>query len=84
MIGEEFETHGVDAMKKFNITGTCFPNKHYMVDLTSRVAQNKAMVDDGAYFAALNTDPPISYDFTAKLSYIQSFTTFNKTSRASE
>ena len=44
------ETHGVDAMKKFNITGTCFPNKHYMVDLTSRVAQIKAMVDDGAYF----------------------------------
>ena len=37
-------------MKKFNITGTCFPNKHYMVDLTSRVAQIKAMVDDGAYF----------------------------------
>ena len=35
-------------MKKFNITGTCFPNKHYMVDLTSRVAQIKAMVDDGA------------------------------------
>ena len=48
MIGEGFETHGVDAMKKFNITGTCFPNKHYMVDLTSRVAQIKAMVDDGA------------------------------------
>ena len=44
------ETNGVDAMKKFNITGTCFPNKHYMVDLTSRVAQIKAMVDDGAYF----------------------------------
>ncbi len=37
-------------MKKFNITGTCFPNRHYMVDLTSRVAQIKAMVDDGAYF----------------------------------
>ena len=44
------ETNGVDAMKKFNITGTCFPNRHYMVDLTSRVAQIKAMVDDGAYF----------------------------------
>ena len=32
-------------MKKFNITGTCFPNRHYMVDLTSRVAQIKAMVE---------------------------------------
>ena len=37
-------------MKEFNITGTCFPNRHYMVDLTSRVAQIKKMVDKSQYF----------------------------------
>lgn len=37
-------------MKEFNITGTCFPGRHYMVDLTSRVAQIKAMVDKNQYF----------------------------------
>ena len=37
-------------MKEFNITGTCFPNRHYMVDLSNRIAQIKKMVDDGQYF----------------------------------
>ena len=37
-------------MKKFNIAGTCFQDRHYMVDISSRVAQIKEMVDDGAYF----------------------------------
>ena len=37
-------------MKRFNTTGTCFPNKHYMVDLTERVAAIRAMVDNGDYF----------------------------------
>ena len=37
-------------MKRFNTTGTCFPNKHYMVDLTERVAAIRTMVDNGDYF----------------------------------
>lgn len=37
-------------MKKFNVTGTCFPKRHYMVDISDRVAQIKTMVDDNAYF----------------------------------
>ena len=37
-------------MKAFNTVGVCIPEKHYMVDLTERVAQIRAMVDDGKYF----------------------------------
>ena len=37
-------------MKKFNTTGLCNPNKHYMVDIRERLAQIKAMVDEGDYF----------------------------------
>lgn len=25
--------------KRFNITGTCFPDRHHMVDISDRVAQ---------------------------------------------
>ncbi len=37
-------------MRKFNTTGLCVPRKHYMVDVSSRVAQIRAMVDEGDYF----------------------------------
>ena len=36
--------------KRFNITGLCLPDRHYMVDISDRVAQIKRMVDDNAYF----------------------------------
>ncbi|MDO4156508.1 MAG: AAA-like domain-containing protein [Oscillospiraceae bacterium] len=35
----------------FNITGSCNPQEHYMVNLDSRLAQIKKMVDAGQYFA---------------------------------
>lgn len=38
------------AMKRFNTAGTCFPDKHYMVDLSDRIAAIRAMVDNGDYF----------------------------------
>ena len=38
-------------MKKFNTTAICIPSKHYMVDISDRVAEIKKMVDDGEYFA---------------------------------
>ena len=41
---------GDDIMKMFNTTGPCIPEKHYMVDLSSRLAQIKDMVDAGQYF----------------------------------
>ena len=36
--------------KEFNITGTCYPEKHYMVNLDNRLVQIKQLVDDGKYF----------------------------------
>ena len=35
----------------FNITGCCNPQEHYMVNLDSRLAQIKKMVDRGQYFS---------------------------------
>ena len=35
----------------FNITGCCNPQEHYMVNLDSRLAQIKKMVDKGQYFS---------------------------------
>lgn len=37
-------------MKEFNTTGICVPEKHYMVDISERVAEIKKMVDAGKYF----------------------------------
>ena len=37
-------------MKRFNTTGTCFPEDHYMVDLTERIREIRRMVDQGDYF----------------------------------
>ena len=37
-------------MKKFNTTAVCIPEKHYMVELSERVAEIKKMVDAGDYF----------------------------------
>lgn len=34
----------------FNVTGDCKPKLHYMVDLSSRLAQMQEYVDAGAYF----------------------------------
>ena len=36
--------------RKFNVTGACIPQYHYMVNLDSRLAQIKEMIDDGQYF----------------------------------
>lgn len=37
-------------MRKFNTTGACFPDRHYMVDLDERLAQMKELVDNENYF----------------------------------
>ena len=36
--------------KCFNVTGRCYPEQHYMVDISSRLCQIKKMVDQGDYF----------------------------------
>jgi hypothetical protein len=38
------------TMKAFNTTAVCIPSKHYMVDLSERVAEIKKLVDAGKYF----------------------------------
>ena len=41
---------GVWWMRTFNTTGLCIPAKHYMVDISERLATLKEMVDAGQYF----------------------------------
>ena len=47
------DTHGKEgdsAVKEFNTTGICNPDKHYMVDISQMVKDIKALVDAGKYF----------------------------------
>jgi hypothetical protein len=37
-------------VKYFNVTGLCIPEKHYMVDISSKVKKIMEMVDRGDYF----------------------------------
>ena len=37
-------------MKRFNITGSCNPERHYMVDTAERFAAVEKMIDMGDYF----------------------------------
>jgi len=37
-------------MKRFNVTGICVPEKHYMVDIGGKIAQIKKLVDNESYF----------------------------------
>ena len=36
--------------KKFNITGLCFSNQHYMADVSKKLQKTLEMVEDGDYF----------------------------------
>jgi len=37
--------------RKFNYTGACVPEKHYMVNIDERVAKIIALIDEGEYFS---------------------------------
>ncbi|MCL2844449.1 MAG: AAA-like domain-containing protein [Chitinivibrionia bacterium] len=37
-------------MRKFNVTGLCVPDLHYMADTSEKIAQIKQFVDQGEYF----------------------------------
>lgn len=37
--------------KRFNTTGVCYPNEHYMVDMDDRLEEIRGMVARGEYFA---------------------------------
>lgn len=38
------------VVRSFNTTGVCDPKEHYMVNLDKRLAQVRALVDEGKYF----------------------------------
>ena len=40
----------VNKAKKFNVTGICVPDEHYMVNFEERLKKIKDLVDDGLYF----------------------------------
>ena len=37
-------------MKRFKVDGLCMPSKHYMADISGKIAQIKKLVDSGYYF----------------------------------
>ena len=37
-------------MKKFNTTGVCIPEKHYMADVSKKIREIEKMVAEGKYF----------------------------------
>jgi len=37
-------------MREFNVTGTCIPTMHYMVDITHKLEQIKVLIDKQKYF----------------------------------
>jgi len=37
-------------MRRFNVTGLCVPEKHYMVDISDKLARIMEMIDNGDYF----------------------------------
>lgn len=37
-------------MKSFNTTGVCIPEKHYMVDISDRIAEIRKMIEAEKYF----------------------------------
>ena len=36
--------------RRFNITGLCVPDRHYVVDISSRLEEIRKLVEEGAYF----------------------------------
>jgi len=36
--------------RKFNVTGTCVPSRHYMVDIANKLDQIKLLIDEAEYF----------------------------------
>ena len=59
--------------KEFNITGTCYPESHYMVNLDDRLVQIKQLVDDGKYFylCGWRIYQPLQHDIMEELCLFQ-------------
>ncbi|MCK5201743.1 MAG: hypothetical protein KAR21_25490 [Spirochaetales bacterium] len=38
-------------MKRFNVTGLCIPEEHYMCDVSAKFERCKSLIEDGFYYA---------------------------------
>lgn len=54
-------------MKKFNITGTCVPHLHYMVNIENKVNKVLPLIEEGLYFVISR---PRQYGKTTLLSFL--------------
>jgi Predicted AAA-ATPase/PD-(D/E)XK nuclease superfamily len=54
--------------KRFNVTGTCFPDKHYMADTSAKFNMAFKLVEQGEYFAI---NRPRQYGKTTMLSALK-------------
>lgn len=55
-------------MREFNITGTCIPEYHYMVNIDDKLKSIISMIDEGSYFVI---NKPRQYGKTTTLSQIR-------------
>jgi len=55
-------------MKKFNYTGTCIPEKHYMVDISKKLDEISRLIEDGEYFTI---NRPRQYGKTTTISLLE-------------
>ena len=39
--------------REFNVTGTCVPHKHYMVNVANKFTQAQKLIEKGKYFAII-------------------------------
>jgi len=53
--------------KRFNVTGTCIPERHYMVDISEKLNKIIKLVDEGHYFTI---NRPRQYGKTTTLSML--------------
>ncbi|MGE5342017.1 MAG: AAA family ATPase [Candidatus Omnitrophota bacterium] len=53
--------------KRFNTTGACTPEKHYMVDISNKIDQIMDMIDNGDYFVI---DRPRQYGKTTTINVL--------------
>lgn len=56
--------------KRFNVTGTCIPEKHYMVDISEKLSNILELVDNEEYFII---NRPRQYGKTTTLYMLESF-----------
>ena len=57
----------MEKKKTFNITGTCIPNRHYMIPPDRKIGQIMRMVEKGEYFTI---NRPRQYGKTTTLQHL--------------